>query len=349
MIVDDRLLRVGSSNLNNRSMGVDTECDLALEADNPRHERAIAALRTRLLAEHLGRPAAEIARRIQAGGSIVAALDAMRGGTRSLEEIPSAPPVDPLLPDPEMLDPERPIDADRLAGELLPAGERPRAARRALAVAAVLVLIAALAAAWRWGPLSGLIDPDALAAWIRAKADSAFAPLWVLAGYVGASLVAMPITLLIVATAFVFGPLQAFLYGLGGALLGAAVTFWIGRAAGRRSVRRLAGKRLNRLSRLLSKRGIIAMTTLRLLPVAPFTLVNLVAGASHVRARDFFLGTLFGMAPGVLAVTVFSDRLAALVFAPTPWNVAGLAAALVVIVGAAFAVHRWLSRRGARG
>ncbi len=349
MIVDERLLRVGSSNLNNRSMGVDTECDLALQADGPRHERAIAALRTRLLAEHLGRPAAEVAHRIQTGGSIVAALDALRGGARSLEEIPSAPPGDPLVPDPEMLDPEQPVDADRLAGELLPADEQPHAARRAVVVAAVLVLLAGLAAAWRWGPLADMIDPDAVTAWIQAKAHTTLAPLWVLGGYVLASLVMMPITLLIVATAFVYGPLEAFAYGLGGALLGAAVTFWIGHAAGRRTVRRLAGERLNRLSKLLAKRGIIAMTTLRMLPVAPFTVVNLVAGASHVRARDFFIGTVLGMTPGVLAIAVFSDRLAALVFEPTVENIAWLAAALAVIVAAAFVVHRWLSRRRARG
>ena len=52
--IDDRLLRVGSANLNNRSMGLDTECDLAVEADEPATEHSIAKLRNRLLAEHLG-------------------------------------------------------------------------------------------------------------------------------------------------------------------------------------------------------------------------------------------------------------------------------------------------------
>jgi phosphatidylserine/phosphatidylglycerophosphate/cardiolipin synthase-like enzyme len=54
MVIDDRLLRIGSSNLNNRSMGYDTECDLAVEAREPRVARAIAAFRHALLAEHLG-------------------------------------------------------------------------------------------------------------------------------------------------------------------------------------------------------------------------------------------------------------------------------------------------------
>ena len=55
MIVDDRLLRIGSANLNNRSMGTDTECDLAIEAqsaDRARGDRRRCA--TRLLADHCG-------------------------------------------------------------------------------------------------------------------------------------------------------------------------------------------------------------------------------------------------------------------------------------------------------
>jgi uncharacterized membrane protein YdjX (TVP38/TMEM64 family) len=81
--------------------------------------------------------------------------------------------------------------------------------------------------------------------------------------------------------------------------------------------------------------------------VAPFTLVNMVAGASRLRPRDFLLGTAIGMAPGMLAVSVFADRLAALVFDPSPQNLAWLALALAVIVAGAFTLHRWLVRRGA--
>src|SRR4051794_14703646 len=54
MIVDDRLLRVGSANLNNRSMGTDTECDLALEAASDAERAAIREVRARLIADHCG-------------------------------------------------------------------------------------------------------------------------------------------------------------------------------------------------------------------------------------------------------------------------------------------------------
>lgn len=54
MIVDDIFLRVGSANLNNRSMGLDTECDLAIEGHDEDMRRRISKIRERLLAEHLG-------------------------------------------------------------------------------------------------------------------------------------------------------------------------------------------------------------------------------------------------------------------------------------------------------
>jgi len=344
MIVDDRLLRVGSANLNNRSFGVDSECDLALEAGNDRHERAIAAVRARLIGEHLGRPAAEVARQ----PSPLRAIESLRGGPRTLVPFEATAVPDSVLPEPELLDPEQPVDAERLAQELLPPRERPRAAKRLFAVAALLAVIAGLAAAWRWGPLSALVQPEAVAAWGASVKASGFAPLAVVAAYVVASLVALPITLLILATAFVFGPVESFLYALGGSTLGAAAGFWLGHALGRGAVRQLAGRRLNSLSRLLAQRGVLAMLTVRLLPVAPFTLVNLVAGASHLRARDFLLGTLLGMAPGIAAIVFFSDRLAAAVFEPTTGNLLWFAAAAILVVSASLALHRWLARRAAR-
>ena len=94
MIVDDTIARVGSANLSNRSMGLDTECDLVLDAElNPSQTGAIAAFRNRLLAEHLGASPEAVAGALQAHGSLIAAIDSLRGGARSLEPLP--PPDDP--------------------------------------------------------------------------------------------------------------------------------------------------------------------------------------------------------------------------------------------------------------
>jgi phospholipase D1/2 len=111
MIVDDRLLRVGSSNLNNRSMGYDTECDLALEADDDTHiADGIRSFRTRLLAEHLGTSAEQVSAIVAERRSLIAAIELLSGPGRSLR--PFDPPkineAEKSLADHELLDPERP-------------------------------------------------------------------------------------------------------------------------------------------------------------------------------------------------------------------------------------------------
>jgi len=110
MIVDDRILRVGSSNMNNRSLGLDSECDLAVEADSPAEIAAIAALRTRLLAEHLGASQQEVAATFERTGSLLATIEALRGPGRSLALLPVAQPSDAatFIADRELLDPKSP-------------------------------------------------------------------------------------------------------------------------------------------------------------------------------------------------------------------------------------------------
>ncbi|MBE0620155.1 MAG: VTT domain-containing protein [Burkholderiales bacterium] len=346
MIVDDRLLRVGSANLNNRSMGVDTECDLAIEARSPDETQAIAHIRERLLAEHLGVEPQQFAQALERHGSLIGAIEALQGRDRSLSLLEPTldPDIDRLMPDADVIDPEQPVDPERLVEEIVPADERPHASRRILAVTLLLLLAAGLALAWRWGPLHQWLDVDTLRALSREIERSPWAPAWMLGAYVGASLAAMPITVLIVATAFAFGPWTTVAYALSGSLLGGGLTFALGHALGRRVVRQIAGKRLNALSRRLGEGGVFAVMVLRMLPVAPFTVVNLVAGASHVRMRDFLIGTALGMTPGILAVAVFSDRLAAALRDPTPGAIALLALVLVAVAGGALGIRWWLRR-----
>lgn len=83
------------------------------------------------------------------------------------------------------------------------------------------------------------------------------------------------------------------------------------------------------------------MAVVRTLPIAPFTIVNLVAGASQIRFTDYVLGTLLGMAPGILAVTIFTDRLLAFLKHPDLVNILAMVGALIFLALAT----RWLKRR----
>lgn len=113
MVVDERVLRVGSSNFNNRSMRLDTECDVILSADEPGNAHqtaAIAALRDDLLAEHLGVPAARVTETLARTGSLIATVEALRGPGRSVVpyEIPDLSGFEEWLADNEILDPNGP-------------------------------------------------------------------------------------------------------------------------------------------------------------------------------------------------------------------------------------------------
>ena len=111
MIVDDRILRIGSANMNNRSLGLDTECDLAIDA-RPADRPAIRAIRDGLIAEHLGVHHDRVAREIDDRGSIIATIEALRGRGRTLRpyQIPDLTGVEAWLADNEVLDPESPSE-----------------------------------------------------------------------------------------------------------------------------------------------------------------------------------------------------------------------------------------------
>jgi phosphatidylserine/phosphatidylglycerophosphate/cardiolipin synthase-like enzyme len=109
-IFDDHVLRVGSANLNNRSMRLDTEADVTVAADGPAQAAAIAGLRDRLIAEHLGVAAETVAAEHAARGSLIAAIEALRGESRSLRpyQARDLTAVEAWLADNEVLDPEGP-------------------------------------------------------------------------------------------------------------------------------------------------------------------------------------------------------------------------------------------------
>ncbi len=119
MIVDGHLLRIGSANMNNRSMGLDTECDVAVDAD----PAAVRAIRDGLIAEHLDTPVEKVAAEIDARGSLIGAIEALRGRGKTLKpyEIPDLNAVEKWLADNEVLDGEAPGDVfeDMAKGGLL--------------------------------------------------------------------------------------------------------------------------------------------------------------------------------------------------------------------------------------
>lgn len=171
-------------------------------------------------------------------------------------------------------------------------------------IVAVVLACAALAAAWRYTPLSELITAQRIIAWARAVREVKWAPIAVILLYTPAAFVMFPRPLLTLLTVIAFGPWLGFAYGMTGILVAALATYYAGRLLRRETVKRLAGERLEQMSKQLRSHGLAAVTAVRIVPAAPFAIEGIIAGAVRIKVWQYTLGTFLGMLPGVLAYFV---------------------------------------------
>ena len=343
MVIDDTLLRVGSANLSNRSMGLDSECDLTIEGASQDVGSGVAGVLCRLLAEHLDGSAAALEQHLADTTSLIATVERFNQADRGLRPVPDLDSDLPPLPAEatDWLDPERPLPPDQLLTDVFSRSDDVTGGRSVLMPLLILAALAALAAVWRWSPLAAWLTPDNLRELAAPLASHpAGAPL--AAGAMGlAAVFGVPVTALVVAVSLLFTPLAAFTVALTGSLLGALGGLWLGRILGRGRIRRLAGSRLGRWTEQLRDHAFWSVLTVRIVPVAPFAVINLVAGVSRIATSPFLLATAAGMAPGILAVTLFTDGLLRVLRDPTPGSWLLLGTILGGVIGGLFVVQRW--------
>jgi uncharacterized membrane protein YdjX (TVP38/TMEM64 family)/phosphatidylserine/phosphatidylglycerophosphate/cardiolipin synthase-like enzyme len=341
MVVDDCFLRIGSANLNNRSMGADSECDLAIEASSDLERRRIATIRNRQLAHFCGVTTEAIEQRLAQRGSLLDAAT-LRDNGHSLQPVEDGTPdarelVDFVTP---VADPSRPLGLERAAKATIPTSVK------FLALVGALCVLAAL---WRFTPLYQFTDADTLLDTLRSLEGSPWAPLVIIAGFVIGGAVLFPVTVMIAVTAAALGPWIGLGSALAGTLASAALLYAVGRVVGIGPVQRMLGPRLRRIQKKIVGNGVIAVVLIRMLPLAPFSLVNMAAGASGVRFRDFMIGTVIGMAPGLLAMSVFGAQIADILRQPSWSSMAllllGIMAWVAFSIGAQFVVTWWSRRR----
>src|SRR5262249_44302899 len=151
-----------SANICNRSMGLDTECDLTFEArGDAAVSEVIRNFRNRLLSEHLGVDPGELQQQIERSGSFHAAIAALQSDRRSLktlDELPEWPET--VIDAASLADPEQLVSLDRLMKEFSPARttDRTRAPWGMLALA--VLIIGGFAAMWRFTPLAELVSAE---------------------------------------------------------------------------------------------------------------------------------------------------------------------------------------------
>ncbi|CAG9269070.1 Phosphatidylserine/phosphatidylglycerophosphate [Paraburkholderia caribensis] len=347
MTVDNDVLIVGSANLNNRSMVLDTECNITLEArGDARVQAAIASVRNRLLAEHLDVSPAD-AQAALATRRLNDAIAHLRHGERTL--MPLDPVVsgdlEELASHVSVFDAEAPVAPHELVRHFLPEEHSRPLMGKLLALGALALIVVALGMLWRFTPLREAVSFTALVHGAQRVHASPLGPFAIVALYAIAASVSVPVTLLIAVSGFVFGALWGSTYAFAGTMISACITYYAGLSLGHDAVRKFAGHRINQISEKLGKKGLITVLVLRVVPIAPFTIINLAAGASHIGLRDYLAGTVLGMTPGIVLATTFAHQLVAAVRHPSLTGLALVALIGAALIGLSVALQRFFAGR----
>ena len=119
----------------------------------------------------------------------------------------------------------------------------------------------------------------------------------------------------------------------------------MGRTLPTDTVRKLAGDKLNEMTEVLRKRGLLAIFAVRIVPVAPFAIEGMVAGRIHIKLWHYTLGTVLGMLPGTLTTTIFGDQIQVALVDPSRINYWLVGGVVVFFIGLILFVRRWFVKQ----
>lgn len=217
---------------------------------------------------------------------------------------------------------------------------KPERRRVVVLVLAVVVAMLVVAAAWRWTPLRDQINPSHIAEWIGEVHKSPFALLFIALLYVGASFLLIPNSALNAATILSLGSTVGLGFALTGSMASALTFYALGRRFGTKRLRKIAPHELERLQKAMEHGGALKVASIRMVPVAPFPVVNVVAGSVRVRPVPYTVGTFLGLLPGNLMLTVFGHQLRTVLRSPSPRDIVLLSFILLLAMLSAWWLHR---------
>ncbi len=331
MTIDDQYLVIGSSNLSNRSMTLDTEIDTVLYGNTEHNQQNIIRMRDDLIAEHTGRELADTAQLMKSDTPARSIIENQRAHgyilTQVNDEIFTDQPSDNLFR--SFSDPEEPLIAmPTLDGQSLPV-KNPR--RRTIMIGIGLLVIAILGGLMFWASQSiSWLSADSINAFLEESRGTYFALPTVLLVYLVGGLLFFPVTVLSIAVAAVFGPIWGPIYGMLGALLSSASMFGIGKLLGNTGLKKVGGPKVEAVDQKLKSSGIVGVAAIRMLPIAPFSLVNLVAGISSIGIFQFLMGTFLGMFPPMIAKGLVGDSITQIFRNPSPQTISYLVGGIVL-------------------
>jgi len=158
----------------------------------------------------------------------------------------------------------------------------------------------------------------------------------------------VPQFMLIAAAVVAFGATAGFAYSWVGTMVSSLVGFYLGRLAGARTLATFSGEGLRQFMELVGRNGFFASLIVRLVPSAPFIVVNMAAGVTPMRVVDFVAGTGLGIIPKI-ALTAFAGNSLARVLRGqgSPAHILGLVAVAALWLAIGWYARRWLKAREA--
>ncbi len=208
-------------------------------------------------------------------------------------------------------------------------------------VGTVLIVCTVVAVVWSLLPTTTW-DLDAISAWMAPHRHVWYGLPVVVFAFI--ALAPVPVMLLIAATGIAFGPILGPIYAMAGCLASGSMGFGIGRWLGQHRVEQLGGERVVRVTNTLRRNGTLAVFFLRKIPF-PFTLANIIVGASTVTYRDFVVGTLLGMAGIVIGLAGFGYQLTMVLRSPSPATIVGAILLVSIPLTLAWLINRTLRPR----
>jgi uncharacterized membrane protein YdjX (TVP38/TMEM64 family) len=191
----------------------------------------------------------------------------------------------------------------------------------------------------------GIDSERTLEGWLGAARGPWSLPVAV-AAFAALAFVGTPQIVLIAAAVVAFGPVTGAAYSWVGTMVSSVVGFYLGRTAGARTLERVSGEGVRRFMRLVGQNGFLASLIVRLVPSAPFIVVNMAAGVTPMRVTHFLAGTGIGIIPKI-ALTAFAG---ASILQIMRGQIAGHWMTLLAVAVAWLAIgwfaQRWLGRRG---
>jgi uncharacterized membrane protein YdjX (TVP38/TMEM64 family) len=153
----------------------------------------------------------------------------------------------------------------------------------------------------------------------------------------------VPQFVLIAAAVAAFGPWLGAAYSWIGTVVSALVGFGLGRMGGSRLLPLAAEGAAGRFMTLVSRNGLLASLVIRLVPFAPFVVVNMAAGVTTIGLADFAFGTALGIVPKILLTAMAGNSIVKAVAGGAGWTVVGLLLlAAAIWLAASLAARRWL-------